>query len=346
MIDCAKDLARYHDDQVTLSVPQQTTMRERRDINRQRLKAGLTATGKPQPYLIASQGSYAMKTMVQSVVADIDIDDGVYFEATQLVGAQGAAMSALQVRQMLANALTDSSGNFNKQPEVRDNCVRIYYADGYHIDVPGYRRKAPAGLLMAEHLELASVDWKPADARAVTDWFEGEVKRLSPVNDVDQLRRVVRMLKKFVRNRPSWKGKTASGFCITKLVTERFSPNSARDDLALRHTASAIYQRLLESTVVHHPIIDENITSGNPDPKTAYFRDRLVESLRHLEVLDNSTCSRPDARKAWDKFFATDWFSKLPDDGGSKGPSGSGGPYIVGGATPPAVEKKGGHGYA
>lgn len=346
MIDCAKDLRRYHDDQVTLSVPQQTKMRERRDINRQRLKAGLAAAGKPQPYLIASQGSYAMKTMVQSPVADIDIDDGVYFEAPQLVGAQGAAMSALQVRQMLASALADQSANFNKQPEVRENCVRVFYADGYHIDVPGYRRTAPAGLLTEERLELASVEWKSADARAVTDWFEKEVKRLSPADDDDQLRRVVRFLKKFVRNRPGWKGRVASGFCITKLVTERFSPYSGRDDLALRQTASAIYRRLLESTIVRHPIIDETITSGDPDPKTTYFMDRLAENLRHLEILDVSTCSRPDARKVWDIFFATDWFSNLPDDSGSKGPSGSGGPYIISGGTPPAVEKKGGHGYA
>jgi hypothetical protein len=319
-------------------------MRERRDINRQRLRDGLAAAGKPQPYLIASQGSYAMKTMVQSAVADIDIDDGVYFEAAQLVGTQGAAMSALQVRQMLANALADPS--FNKQPEVRDNCARVFYADGYHIDVPGYRRKAPAGSLMDERLELASLDWKPADARAVTDWFEREVKRLSPANDNDQLRRIVRLLKKFVRNRPSWKGRVASGFCITKLVVDVFNPNSARDDLALRYTADGIYRRLLDSTVVRHPIIDENITSGDPDPKTTYLKDRLAENLRHLEVLDSSTCSRADARKAWGNFFATDWFTNLPDDSGSKGPSGSGGPYIVGGGTPPAVEKKGGHGYA
>ncbi len=346
MIDCAKDLARYHDDQVALPVSQRTEMRERRNINRKRLKVGLAAAGKPQPYLIASQGSYAMKTMVQSTVADIDIDDGVYFEAAQLVGTQGAAVSALQVRQMLASALADRSSNFNKQPEVRDNCARVFYADGYHIDMPGYRRESPAGLLTVERLELASLDWKPADARAVTDWFEGEVKRLSPSDDDDQLRRVVRLLKKFVRNRPSWKGLVASGFCITKLVTERFSPSSARDDLALRHTASAIYRRLLDSTVVRHPIVAENITTGNPDPKTTYLRDRLAENLRHLEVLDSSTCSCPDARKAWDKFFATDWFSNLPDDSGSKGPSGSGGPYITVGGTPPAVEKKGGHGYA
>lgn len=345
MFDRATDLGRYHDDQVTLSPAQRAEMRRRRDANRDRLREGLRNAGKPLPYLIASQGSYAMKTMVQSAAADIDIDDGVYFEADVLIGAQGAPMTPLQVRQMIADALADRT--FNKQPEVRQCCARVYYADGHHVDVPSYRRRTSTGLLGSGSLELASVDWKQADARAVTDWFEREVSRQSPADDTDQLRRIVRLLKKFVRNRPSWKGRSASGFCIAKLVTERFSPHANRDDAALRYTADAVYRRLLDSTVVGHPIVPENITSASPDPKSAFLRDRLAESLRYLEALDNSRCTPAEARSAWDKFFGTDWFSKQPDDDKSgRGGSGSSGPYIVGGSNPTPVEKKGGHGYA
>src|ERR1700704_3596348 len=89
MIDCANDIGRYHDEQVNLLAPQRAEMRRRRNVNRDRLKAGLTAAGKPQPYLLASQGSYAMWTMVQSADADVDIDDGAYFDESVLVGAQG-----------------------------------------------------------------------------------------------------------------------------------------------------------------------------------------------------------------------------------------------------------------
>jgi len=130
------------------------------------------------------------------------------------------------------------------------------------------------------------------------------------------------------------------------LVTERFSPYSQRDDLALRHTAAAIYRRLLDSTVVHHPVIDETITKSDPDPKTSYLRERLAENLKHLEILDDPTCKLSVARKAWSTFLGTEWFTTLPEDEGPKGSSGSGGPFVVGGSTPPAVEKKGGHGYA
>jgi hypothetical protein len=339
VFDCARDMTKFHDDQVTLPTQERTAMRARRDTNRARLMAGLKDRKRPQPYLIASQGSYAMKTMVQSDIADIDIDDGVYFDRGQLVGSQGAAMTPLQVRQMIAEALYDPK--FSTAPEVRENCVRVYYADGYHIDVPSYRRSQDLG---RELFELAAAAWKVADARAVTGWFDQSVTRLSPAKDSDQLRRVVRLLKKFVRNRPSWKGRVASGFCITKLVTETFQGNPGADDVALRGTGEVLYRRLLDSTIVRHPVVDEYITKGNPDPKTAFLRDRLAENLEYLRILDDTRCTEADARAAWDRFFNTDWFARLPK-GGTDG-SGSGGPFIISGASPAAVEKRGGHGYA
>ena len=29
---------------------------------------------------------------------------------------------------------------FNKQPEIHQNCVRVFYAEGHHVDVPAYRK--------------------------------------------------------------------------------------------------------------------------------------------------------------------------------------------------------------
>src|SRR5262249_36820625 len=60
---------------------------------------------------------------------DYDIDDGVYFDKGVLVGDRGAEMSALQARQMVRDALDD--GSFKTPPEVRTNCVRVYYEAGF-----------------------------------------------------------------------------------------------------------------------------------------------------------------------------------------------------------------------
>ena len=223
MYNCANDLLAYHDDRVTLPQAERTNMRERRDANRERLKKGLKDKGKPTPREFASQGSYAMKTMTQHPAKDYDIDDGVYFDKAVLVGERGAEMTALQARQMVRNALDD--GSFKTPPEVRKNCVRVYYFAGYCVDVPVYRRVTTKDIFGNEsyHHELASSDWKRSDARDVSKWFEDENTKQSPdtVNG-RQLRRVVREIKKYARSRESWSSQILSGFGITKLVTECF----------------------------------------------------------------------------------------------------------------------------
>src|SRR3954468_6324383 len=104
MFDCSDDVLAHHDDEVTLAQAERTNMRGRRDANRDRLKKGLKDKKKSAPREFASQGSYAMKTMVQHPDNDYDIDDGVYFDRDLLIGERGAEMSALQARQMVRDA--------------------------------------------------------------------------------------------------------------------------------------------------------------------------------------------------------------------------------------------------
>src|SRR5258707_12020903 len=132
MYDCADDVLAHHDEEVTLPGAQRDEMRKRRNSNRDRLKKGLAKAGKPAPLQFKSQGSYAMKTMVQHPELDYDIDDGVYFAKEDLVGSRGAEMSALDARTMVRDAIDD--GSFADAPEVRTNCVRVYYQAGYHVD--------------------------------------------------------------------------------------------------------------------------------------------------------------------------------------------------------------------
>jgi hypothetical protein len=138
MFDCSKDVRAYHDQEVTLPKSEQDAMRDRRNANRTRLCNGLADAGKPAPFEFVKQGSYAMKTMTRDPDNDYDIDDGVYFRKEDLVGDRGAEMTSLQARQMVRDAVDD--GKFKTPPEVRSNCVRVYYEKGYHVDLPVYRR--------------------------------------------------------------------------------------------------------------------------------------------------------------------------------------------------------------
>ncbi|WP_114947575.1 cyclic GMP-AMP synthase DncV-like nucleotidyltransferase [Microvirga calopogonii] len=311
MFDCAKDILAHHDEAVTLPQADRTQMRDRRNANRDRLKKGLKDAGKPAPLEFKSQGSYAMKTMVQHPERDYDIDDGVYFAKEDLVGERGAEMSSLQARQMVRNALDD--GSFKQAPEVRSNCVRVYYEAGYHVDVPVYRRVTTKDIFGNEifHYELAaSSGWKRSDARNVTVWFERENNAQSPdVSNGRQLRRTVRQIKKFARSRDSWSGQILSGFGITKLVTECYRADQSREDRALYDTMKAIRDRLIWNLNIQHPVTpNETITSGNEDPKARFLREKLTEAINNLAPLFEVDCTREKALKCWDKVFATTFF--------------------------------------
>jgi hypothetical protein len=312
MYNCSDDVLAHHDDKVTLPQAERTDMRNRRNANRDRLKKGLKDKGKPTPREFISQGSYAMKTMVWHPAKDYDIDDGVYFDNADLKGDRGAEMSALQSRQMVRDALDD--GSFKTPPEVRTNCVRVYYEAGFCVDVPVYRRNPTRDMWGNDTYiyELASSDWKQSNAPAVTDWFETENNKQSPDTDNGrQLRRVVRQIKKYARSRESWSSQILSGFGITKLVTECFRANASREDRALYDTMKAIRDRLKWSLIVQHPVLpNETITKGTDDSRARFLRDRLDGAIDTLAPLFYSDCTRAKALKCWDKVFATTFFSE------------------------------------
>ena len=307
MFDCAKDVRAYHDEEVTLPKTEQDAMRDRRDANRNRLRNGLANAGKPAPFEFVKQGSYAMRTMVRDADNDYDIDDGVYFRKEDLFGDRGAEMTSLQARQMVRDAVDD--GKFKRAPEVRSNCVRVFYEKGYHVDLPVYRRVVTETAFGEEvHYELAaSSGWKRSDARDVSDWYEDERAKSA---DGIQLRRINRVLKKYARSRYSWRSSILSGFGITVLTTERFRVDH-REDRAVYDTMVAIRDRLNWNLQVAHPVTPgDYITSGSDDARARYFRDKLAEAIDTLQPLFETDCTRERALKCWDKVFATTFFSE------------------------------------
>jgi hypothetical protein len=311
MFDCAADLRAFHDQEVTLPKTEQDKMRDRRNANRTRLRNGLSNAGKPAPIEFVKQGSYAMKTMIRDPDNDYDIDDGVYFAKEDLVGDRGAEMTSLQARTMVRDTVDDDK--FAKPPEVRPNCVRVYYEAGYHVDLPVYRRVKSSGVFGETiHYELAaSSGWKRSDARDVTDWYE---QQRSNSSDGIQLRQINRNIKKFARSRLSWRSRILSGFGISVLVMEQFNA-SDREDRALYDTMKRMRDRLNGNLEVAHPVTPgEMITTGPSDAKASYMRDRLTDALHDLEPLFDSDCTRQQALKCWDKVFATTFFSARYED--------------------------------
>jgi hypothetical protein len=343
LYNCAEDVLAFHNEKVTLKQDERTAMRDRRNANRERLKKNLKDKGKPLPEKFIKQGSYAMLTMVQDSDNDYDIDDGVYFSQKSLRDANGKDMGAKDARQMVCDALKDD--RFNNQPQVRQSCVRIYYEEGYHVDVPVYR------ITDGGEYELSTGDlWIVSRAADVEDWFfKVNVDKSPDEINGRQFRRIVRLLKKFARSRVDWKDKIASGFTITKLAEERYSVDKDREDVALRETMKAIHTRLLTNLEVHHPVTPgAKLTKGPDDKSTMFLRDKLSDALDILKCLDDPACTRKKALEAWDKVFNTDFFSSRYEEKKVQ-ESGNAAMFaniLSSRKNPPAVDKKGGGTFA
>lgn len=335
MKDCNEQVQGFERSEVRMSDDDRADIYGKAKTNRTRLKNGLAKNGSPKAIGSRTQGSYAMRTMIQHDRGDYDVDDGVYFRRDNLKNDQGEDKSPEDARKMVSDALQDK--RFADQPEPRNNCVRVYYKqEGYHVDVPVYRENSTKNSLTDEETksyEIAAGDkWRTSDPIANTKWFKDENKNKSTdatANGNDgQFVRIVRLVKGFARSRYTWSDKIASGFAISKLVSDNFTESQGRDDYVIRQTLRSISLVLSLNSAVRHPVLNENIAESG-DEKTKFLKEKIDENLKHLDVLDKLDCSHEEAMKAWDNFFNTDWFSKQSDPSKKSQVEKASGPAVI-----------------
>lgn len=308
MIDCGSDVFAYHDEKVRLSPSEMKAMKARQKSTRQRLISGLAEKGLPKPLDIEVQGSFAMKTMVQDDDNDYDVDEGAYFDIQDLTTTGGVHMTPQQARKMVRNAVSDEQ--FIKECEARQKCVRVYYRQGCHIDIPVYRCLRDLSGQIVNEIALGD-DWVESDARHVTKWFKDQNISKSPnTANGGQMRRIVQLIKKFTKSRKGWSNNMLSGFGITVLVEECYVRNDHnRDDIALIGTILNIISRLNADHVIRHPVMGNVIIDdGSGGAKTQFFRVNLSNSILGLIPLIQGNCLSSDAPALWDAFFNTDFF--------------------------------------
>ncbi len=306
----SKEMMEFLNEKVRLSQKEQNKLRDYREKNLDRLESGLKKNGNPMYKKVINQGSYAMNTINQHPDNDYDIDVGIIFDREDLKGSQGGDMSALDARKMVCEAMQDD--RFNKQPEVLKNCVRVYYEEGHHVDMPVYRRYEDED--GNEIQELASSEWKDSDPEAITTWYNDVVIDQSPdTTNGRQMRRVTRLVKKWANSRDSWN--MPSGFMISVLIDEKYKDNLDRDDDSLYETLKAIRDRLAWNKNVYNPVTGDSISEGKEHLLTNMY-EKLDDALRNtLNILEEYGCTHEEAMKAWSKFFNDDFFKdKIKDE--------------------------------
>jgi hypothetical protein len=309
-------------------------MRKKRNTNRDRLDSGLEKKGSPKKIRNIIQGSYKMKTMIQRANNDFDIDDGVVFTKDSLKGSNGGDKSALDARKMVAEALQDA--RFKQPPTTLKNCVRVFYNEGYHIDVPVYREYVKDQETI---LELASTDWKASDPDQISDWFEQQVREKSPTNDNTQMRRIVCLLKKWSKSRSSWN--LPNGLIFSVYAADYYYSRENRDDEALVTVLNGIKSRLQWDKTVLNPIdTSEDFATGR-EHKIDNLKQTLDKHLPVLDILENPNCTKNEAMHAWADFFNDDFFRQYIEEDDNGGSS-----ILTSGIPPLAVQKHGQGRYA
>ncbi|PWU09495.1 MAG: hypothetical protein C5B50_27340 [Verrucomicrobia bacterium] len=282
----------------------------KREANRNRLRANLPKRVKIRDFI--AQGSMAIRTTIQEEDGDYDIDDGVSFYSESLEGPFFGFfdMDSDEVRAMVCDALKEEK--FSRQPEILGNCVRVYYSEGYHVDVPSFR--VSDADTSDERQQLAGKDgWKASDPTEINRWFEERVQKLNQIQDDagGQFRRMIRLLKRFARSRgKQWN--MPNGLKLTMLADECFERSYERDDKAFYFLLSNLHERLQKSRVVWNRAQPESardrLTKSDADENMSELHQRVSEALKQLEVLWEEKCTWAQARAAWDWVFQTGGF--------------------------------------
>lgn len=307
MFDTSKQFEKFIKDFVVLQGDKQQELREKKNKNIARLRNGLEEYNKAHGtnYAFAEtrvQGSMAMNTVVQNDENDYDIDVAIVFDKSTI-----GDLGALSTRRMVCEALAYKMGKFNDDPELKTNCVRIKYADGYHVDFAVYRRYKKDGDTEYTYEHAGGFDWTRRDPKAITDWFQGKVKCKGA-----ELRKVVRLSKMFCKSRTGW-ANMPGGLIQSVVCDEVLSEDYDRIDEIFYHTMTAVKDRLNACADVYNPTDPEIslLSAQSHFGKMDNWLSRLSDKLDKLDVLFNSDCSEKDAFRAWGDFFNHSFWSDL-----------------------------------
>jgi hypothetical protein len=315
VFDYGEPLRAYHDVMVNLPQAVRDKLRDHRKANQDRilsrLPEGITASSGS----FIKQGSYAMRTTIQEAGNAYDIDDGLVLRRDELKWAGDLDLPPASVKGMVRDAAKDA--RFSQEPQIMPNCVRIFYAEGHHVDVATYRTYDEGEQTIQEIASDGT--WKPSDPQRITSWFLSLIQDLNSQSDGagSQLRRLVRLLKRFAKSRGAdWD--MPNGLKLTMLAADCYD-HAETDDVAFHSLLQSVSTRLADSLVVTNladtgePKVE--LTKTSWDANMALLRDKIGEALQQLSVLGESGCTLADAEAAWDWVFQTDgFFSALGKD--------------------------------
>ena len=302
MYDLEKEMKKFYYNEVVLPKDETNNLREKKNLNIDRLKEGLKEYNEDNntDYKIAEtieQGSVAMSTVIQNDKNDYDIDIAIVFDNTNI-----GDICSIAIKKVIVDSLKRKCTNFKNEPEAKTNCVRIEYADNYHIDFAIYKR-TKCDYDDSYTYEHAGSEWRPRDPRAINNWFKERIF----ING-EKLRQAIRLSKTFCKSRDSWK--MPGGLIQTVLCDEKIK-NYSRIDEMFYYTICAIRDRLRYNKEVLNPTnSSQSLLLVQEDrDKLDNLYNRLDLYIPKLDILFDSNCTEKQAKDAWYSFFNHDYWN-------------------------------------
>ncbi|MDH5561866.1 MAG: CBASS cGAMP synthase [Deltaproteobacteria bacterium] len=297
----------YHS-KVTLDGTKKESLKTSRNKLRAHLKKEFSEKNRPS-IKFQMQGSFAMKTTVNPLNGDYDIDDGLYFKPQ---------LEERPTPETVHRWVTDAAASYPTvdPPVDKNKCVRVPFKAGYHIDIPIYDLVKEDDDNALPYLAVKGDGWIFSDPKKLTGWFDDEV---SKHNNNGQLRRVVRYLKAWADfENQSSRSKIPCGLILTILAAEEFQDDYGdNDDEAFGNTASVIRERLLDDDSISNPVDeDENLRDRISDAQFNNFMERLRVLVESADTaIDHQ--SEEEAAKEWKKRLG-DRFPVYEDEDSTK----------------------------
>lgn len=315
MFDYNERIQTYETDLVNLTQAIKDNLRDHREANRKRLKNNLPNNIRINDGHFIPQGSMAIQTTVQEKGNSYDIDDGVWFYAEDLKKEDRTDKTVRETQEMVRNALEDPK--FDKKPDIHGNCVRVFYKEGHHVDVPAYRKFDEGTDL--ERQELAGENgWTASNPTEINGWFEERVRELNRQREGlgNQLRKMIRLLKRFARSRgDSWD--MPNGLKLTMLTEEKMPTSYERDDECFYWLMRLLSDRLAHSLEIENRAQTnaprDKLTKSSSDPNMIELRDHIAKALEKLRTLHQPECTQKQAREAWEWIFQSEGYFEAYD---------------------------------
>lgn len=295
MADLHKEFQNYHEE-ISLPKSKKEYLISGRDAVRERIENYFENEKEVTKPTFFQQGSFAIKTVVNPLSGEYDLDDGVYL--------QHLNTDNLPKTETVHGWFVEALKNHTKErPIDKNNCIRILYAGDYHIDLPIYCEKDSKILLARKGAD----QWINSDSKAFSEWFYTHLNTQG-----EQMRRIIKYMKAW----KDYQGIDIPGIVFTVLCVQNFIAVSDRDDSCLVKVAENSLLCLKTNSNLNMPVepYDDLLT------KYSYSElDQLKSSFKNLiengnEAIDN--ISKDEAIDEWGLILGDRFIKGVKSNGG------------------------------